>query len=136
MGCKMKTLIALIFFSASLLAADPFREIGKITAQNSLGWDASDGATGYNVYVADTTTLNFVRVATITGETKWRGDATKELNGVKAVYVTAFNDLGESDPSETVLVTFRAGVPLPPTNIAIFQLLTAAATNSLPTLPQ
>lgn len=125
----MKKMV-LILSAWVLWAGEPMR-LGRLTADKALFWDASEGATSYNVYLAETNTTNFAKVATVT-EAKWRGDATKDWNGEKLVYVTAENSKGESDPSDIVIVPFAAGVPLPPSRIQIYAVITAAATNALP----
>jgi hypothetical protein len=130
--------ILTIALMASLLAADPFRNLGSITGTNALVWDANSetNIVGYNVFLAETNQTNFAKVATLTTN-RWTGDATRNWFGPKIVYVTAFNSRGEeSDPSENVLLTFRAGVPVPPNNIQLYSLITAAATSALPPFPK
>lgn len=152
-------LVFLTALCASLFAADTLRNLGSITATNSIGWDNPEtnvNVTAFKIYLSDVFTnktiitnaipfttnmvlmaTNYTHVVTVIG-TKWRGDSTRNWNGLKALYVTsvaasASGDL-ESDPSEKVLATFRAGVPIPPNNIQLFSLLTAMATNALPVL--
>lgn len=134
----MKKLILIL----SVLCVSVFGQtnIGTITIHNALGWDANTetNIAGYRIYVGEVSETNlnaFQRVGEVSTNL-WRGDSTKNLNGEKKVYVTAFNDLGlESEPSEVFLLTFRAGVPIPPTNFQLFTVVQAAATNALPPLP-
>lgn len=122
--------------------AQNLRDLGSITVQNGLTWTANTetNIAGYNVYVSDASLTIFTKVATVTAN-KWPGDASKNVNGSRAVYVTALASFGansdaiESAPSEKVLVNFRAGVPQPPKNVQLYTVVTAAATSSLPPPP-
>lgn len=42
----------------------------------------------------------------------------------------------ESEPSEVIAITFRAGVPIPPKNFQLYTVVTAAAKQALPPLPK
>ena len=66
-----------------------------------LTWDAVDGAMGYKVYVdgqlSQATIKNHADVVVV--------------NGKRVFYVTAYNEWGESAPSNTVTTPDVAGVP-------------------------
>lgn len=132
---KFLSILALAFLT-NLQAQDSLKYIGKIYANNALGWDASTstGVMGYHVYLSETNELNFKFVASVIG-TQWAGSAASNWFGFKAVAVTAFSANDESVFSELALVEFNAGIPIsPPSKLAIFQLLILSATNSLPLL--
>lgn len=154
----MKKLFLIVLVSSSLLAADlQFRNIGSITLTNSVGWNNPETnltILSYKIYLSDiftnkiivTNTLpfttnivltatNYTHVATVISN-YWRGDYTRTWTGLKAIYITSISagDL-ESDPSEKVLVTFRAGAPISPNNIQLYSLLIFSATNTLPIIP-
>lgn len=122
-------LVALVVLKAR---AQSLTKLGTLTVSNALGWNVVTNATGYKVYVSGTNVFEV-------GTNRWPGDASRQLGGVRAVYVTATNGFGESEPSVTNLVTFRAGVPLAPVNMQIYTVVLAAATNALapppPALP-
>lgn len=134
----MKKLLILAALSVAA-SFGQLRELGSLTITNGITWDANPetNVIAYRVYVAPSAlATNFVQVATVTTN-QWPGDATKAINGQRALYVTAVNDAAlESEPSEIVLVTFRAGIPVPPRNLQLYSILTLAATNALPPLPQ
>jgi len=122
----MKTFLLIILTSLSVAALEPIN-IGTITATSKLVWDANTepDLDGYNVYV------DGQKVATVSTN-EWPGDETKKLHGEKPVQVTAFNRAGmESDPSETILVTFRAGVPMPPKGFRIQQTVSVVSESEL-----
>lgn len=129
----MKTLLAILFLCVSV-QAQGIRSLGTITTTNSVGWDGV--ADKFHIYLAETNSTNFARVATVTNLNRWPGDSTKDINGPKLLYIEGENAKGVGDPSEIVLVTFRAGVPLPPTNIQLYSVVMAAATNALPPMPK
>lgn len=138
----MKKLTCLIIFLVSLLGhVHAQTNIGTITVTNGLTWDnnTETNLAGYHIYVGSSTETNltkFVKVATVKTNV-WRGDETKALNGPRRLYATAFNTEGlESAPSEVILLTFRAGVPVPPKNFQLYSVVYAAATNALPPLPK
>lgn len=130
----MKTLLLLTCLS--IAALEPVN-VGTITATSKLVWDANaePNLSGYNIYVEG------AKVATVSTN-EWCGDETAKLYGQKMVHVTALNEAGmESEPSETLLITFKAGIPLPPKGFQIYQVVTSAATNaariapSMPPMP-
>lgn len=117
--------MALLFIPS---ADAQFRELGTITVNSGLLWTNPTNAVTNHIYIAETT--NFLRYATVTTN-RWPGDATKQLHGEFALYVTAVDAQGrESDPSEKVKVLFRAGVPVAPSQIQIYTVVQAAATNT------
>lgn len=130
----MKTLLTLLLLCVP--AFGQIRSLGTITTTNGIAWDpsTSTNVNSYRVYVGDTNGASFAPIATVSTN-RWPGDSTKDINGPRAVYIASLTATGvESDPSEKVIVTFRAGVPLPPTNIQLYSIVTAAATNALPKL--
>lgn len=132
---KLFALLTLLFtFSASA----QFRDIGTITTTNAIGWEVVTNANAYRIYIGATNQpVPFPLAATVTTN-RWPGTNSMTLNGWKALYVTAVNTniVEESDPSEVVLVRFRAGVPIPPKNIQIFSVVQAAAANALQVRPE
>lgn len=135
----MRFKVLLLLLIATLLGWKAFgqlRDLGNLTVKNGLTWDHDDtNVIHFNVYVSDASLTNYAKVATVSTNV-WPGDATKDFNGKRGVYVTALNEAAlESEPSEKVLVNFRAGIPYPPTRIQIYSVITAAATNALPPAP-
>lgn len=133
----MKLLLVLLTALLTISASAQFRDIGTITATNSIGWDAVANADAYRIHVGATNQSLPFPLVDIVSTNRWLGTNSMEINGWKALYLTAVNTNSagvalESDPSEVVLVRFRAGVPLPPRNIQIFSVVQAAATNALP----
>lgn len=117
---------ALLFAST---AAAQFRDLGAITINSGLQWENPAVVVTNRVYVGNPASTNYLHFATLTTN-KWPGDATKLLHGTFNLYVTSVDNQGrESDPSEKVQVLFRAGIPVPPSNIQIYTVVTAAATN-------
>jgi len=93
----------------------------------SLNWQASDGATGYNIYMGSPDCSSLAKVASTTG-TNYR--VTGLTNGNQYCFVVkAYNADGESSPSNQATATPVA--PVPPQAPAN---LTAAAGFSLVTL--
>lgn len=119
-------LILPCFLISSVISADPFRELGALTKTNGMTWDHADtNVIGYNIFLSETNVVAFSKVATVTTN-RWAGDTTRNWFGKKLVYITAFTARGEeSGPSETVIVPFRAGVPMPPNNIGIYFVIQA-----------
>lgn len=145
----------------SLLTTSAQSNVGTVLRYGGLVWDypytSDTNVHRFKVYVATTNDLPTVRdrLASI-GEVpslRWpvSSNLTSNLNGPYAVAVTAVADLVftnlsgtnvtvttntvESDFSNIVSVNFRDGVPLPPTNVQLYSVVYAAATNSLPALP-
>jgi hypothetical protein len=130
-------LVACLAF-AERPAQGQLREVGTMTISGGIRWTPhpETNIVEYRIYLAtNSVPTNFVHAATVTTN-QWPGDATKAIHGQRALYVTAVNNANlESDPGEIVLVTFRAGVPVPVSGIQIYTLLTLAATNALPPAP-
>lgn len=124
------TALLLLLVPAALIAAE-IKDLGKLTVESALVWDPSEKAEFYNIYVQGGTNIAFRQIATV-ATNRWAGSKTEPLNGWMNVRVTAVNGYGESDPSETVRVEFRAGVPLPPSRLQIYRLVQLSATNDLP----
>jgi hypothetical protein len=130
--------------------------LGTITINNGIGWDhailqTNETFVGYKIYVGPTNGgIGGLKVLGEVNENRWPGTSAKldgpHLLALKTVArvgvtntttMTLTNILKESESfSELVIVTFKAGVPLPPSNIQIYSIVTAAATNNLPPLPQ
>jgi len=100
------------------------------TAGNSvvtLNWQASDGATGYNIYMGNPDCTSLTKVVSTTG-TSYR--VTGLTNGTQYCFVVkAYNSDGESGPSNEATATPVA--PLPPQAPAN---LTATPGNTIVTL--
>lgn len=79
---KLLGIIAILLLSVISVHA------GTVT----LNWGTSTGATGYNVYVDGAKTMSTTGLSA----------SVKVINGKHAFYVTAYNDRGESPPSNTV----------------------------------
>lgn len=129
----MKKLILIPLFALTVLAdTNTLRTIATpLTSTNALTWfDDQTNVTKFNIYLGDlkivTTTngistqaVNFSRTAQVSTK-RWPGDATRPRYGLRPLYITCLTALGEeSDPSEIVIVNFRAGVPLAPTGITV-----------------
>lgn len=128
----------LILISITAFAADPFRNLGEINLTNKVGWglQGQTNLKAFNIYVSPTNEFAFVKFATVTTNW-WLGDTTKNLEGWRIVMVSAISDSGqESDPSEKVLLQFKAGKPLPPGPIQFWREIHFAATNDLPAYVQ
>ena len=79
----------------------------------NLSWSAVTGATGYHVYMANSSAVNaiYTKVNTdvITGTTF--ADIGLKANTTNYYRVTAVNALGESDVSATASATTPIGIP-------------------------
>lgn len=145
----MKKIIILLLAMLSITAfAQPTNPVpmnfGLITSRSGLTWDTVTNATGYRLYFGSTNLTGFVRASELLTNL-WTGQALSLssntppvtpvlIDGPYIVYVTAFNDNGESPPSDMALVTLLLGVPQPPKNFSFYRILTAASTNPLPPL--
>lgn len=123
--------ILLLWMLAFCGYSQTITNLGIVTVDSALTWTPSPTATGYHVYVENGT--NWVRFQVATNQ--WPGIASTNISGSRRVFVTAFNKVGESVPSYTVMVTFRSGVPIAPGNIQIFTVVRAMATNNLVPMP-
>lgn len=144
----MKTLLTLFLFALPVFGQT---NIGTITLTNSLGWthDLSN-VVSFKIFVGSPT--GGVNGLKLLGEVppgnRWPGTSAK-LNGQHLVALktagritvtnvdtmTVTNTIEDSAFSELALVTFRAGVPIPPTNLQLFSVVQAMATNALPVAP-
>jgi hypothetical protein len=153
----MKRLLPLAFALVAIASVSAqITNLGTITIHNGIQWDSAvlrtnETLAGYRVYVGPTNGgLAGLKVLGEVGENRWPG-ASAQLNGphlvalktmarvsfTNAATMTLTNALRESDEfSELVILTFRAGVPLPPSNLQIYSVVIAAATNALPPLPK
>lgn len=113
----------------------PVLSLGTITMGNAVIWETPMFSAGYRIYLSNTNQSPvFQRVDDVSSNI-WPGTITTNINGWKFLYVTAYNAAGlESDPSEIVLLEFRAGVPLPPTNLQLYSVVRSAAANALPVM--
>jgi len=87
--------------------------VGPICTANSatLAWDASEGATGYKIYYQAQGTTDRYSVIVESG-TQQEMEPLNMLPGVTyEIYATAFNSVGESGPSNTVVYTTPEFIP-------------------------
>jgi len=139
--------LAILFIFAACPKADT-RNLGTITISGGIIWDQlGTNITKWKVFVGELKPIligtnlsmvatNFASVSEVTTN-RWNGDQTKQWYGPLPLYVTSVDSVGqESDPSEIVIANFRAGIPIPPTNIQLFSVVTASATNALPPVPK
>lgn len=111
-----------------------------MTRKSALIWDGPAEAVEFKVFVGSEQGTNFVLEAVVSTN-RWEGDASKRLDGWRAIYLTAVSADGiESDPSATNLVRFRAGAPVSPRSMQIYTVLQLVATNTVeavsPPLPK
>lgn len=157
----MKFLLLALLLSLPVAAqTNGLRSLGTITNKNALGWDydfeASPSVHSFRIFVASTNDPATIKSRLVSigdvPSTQWpvSSNVTSGLNGPYAVSVCAVagnkftNVVGTnvtvvtnellSDFSEILLINFRDGVPLPPSNFQLYSLVYAAATNALPRL--
>ena len=99
----MKNLLILLVTAILLFA-------GQVMAE-SLEWDASIGADGYTAYFTDgTKNYNYTIIGQVNTTASF--DTLHIPYGIEITYyVTAYNEAGESGPSNTVTYTRGAYVP-------------------------
>jgi hypothetical protein len=149
----LRAMIYLFIFVVALhLPSLRAQSIGTLTITNSLGWDApvlqtNETFVAYRIYVGPTNGgVAGLKALGDFGSNRWPGTSARldgpylvALKTVANVAVTNVSTMTltniqqESESfSEVVIVTFRAGVPLPPNNLQLYSVITAASTNALP----
>jgi hypothetical protein len=117
-------------------AADSIREIGTLTDDSHLTWANSNSVpVQFKIWISETNDLVMFSEVGRVSTNRWPGSSATNLNGWKALRITAFTSGLESDPSETVLVQFASGRLVPPGNIQILRFMSALATNRPPIIP-
>lgn len=97
-------------------AGPPFVSLGEVKEK---GWPGASGDSGLNGSYA-------VAVTAI---------ASFPVTNIVGTNVTVKLEFVESDVGEVGIATFKDGVPIPPSNYQLMQVLQYMATNSIPSLP-